>query len=608
MTKTAPAAALEAALRAAGKTGAKTPPKRARRMMTMLVDPKVKLPARKRLLLQVCMNDEEEADRIVEELLAAAAASSEADLHRQRREELDETIEALQAGPQRAGVVIDQLPASHPGPRRAHVRLQDGTSLYPVVPEVDLGLARGDLVLLSGRGEAVTARDPLAPETGEEARLESWSDGRVAVTVRGEERHLLYAAAPLRARLEAGEVARGALLLACPRRGIAWDVAPEPDDARDTFRFLCREPVPDVVVERDVADPPAFIDDLAAFCRAEMTDPSRRRAYRLRRARTLLLTGVSGSGKTLSIMATIRRLYEVMAEVTGIPVDELPPRVLRLRMSKLLSKWLGESDRNADRLVDEIEALSAVTVTGPNGTFELPVIVLFEEVDGIARARGEDHEQVYDRIQTTLLQRLDHTANPVLRERLVVILATSNIGHLVDPAWLRRVGGETWRFGRLRRRGFAAVLDTHLRDRPIATTNGQTPEAARREIVSATTAALFSPNGSDAGVVEVSLAGVGAPEIRTTRDFLTGSIVDRAVEAAGERVCRDGADGGPDGLTVEGVLRAIDEQVGAVVGQLTPANAASYVDLPDGTRPVNVRRVHRDPGAGASRPRDWQRP
>ena len=133
-----------------------------------------------------------------------------------------------------------------------------------------------------------------------------------------------------------------------------------------------------------------------------------------------------------------------MSEVTGAPIDALPPRVLRLRPAQVLSKWLGESDRNLDRFFDEAEGLAAEPFVRDGRSFRLPVLAILEEIDGLARSRGED--AVYDRILTTALQRLDPT-RPELRDKLILFLATTNVPHQVDAAFLRRIGGQVERFG-----------------------------------------------------------------------------------------------------------------------------------------------------------------
>ena len=563
----------------------------------MLLTDKVPLAHRRILLADICQSESEEAAKLLDRLLKAAAQGDGGEDHfKEKTKELEALIEGLENGPQRSAVFLNLVPTNGAPLTRALVKLSDGTPAYPIVPDAVLGesLKRGDSVLLSARGEALLSRDAGSIDVGEEARLERWMGDRVEVSLRtGDERHLLHVAETLRARLEADEVPKGTALLVCLRRAIAFDMIPSPIDPLSGFRFLSREPVPDVIAARDIGDPPEFIERIAEVCRQEMTSPETRRRYGLRRSITMLLTGVSGSGKTLSLHAAIRRIYEVMSDVTGLPIGALPPRVIRLKMSKLLSQWLGKSDKNADRLVDEITELAGHTVTDASGrTVELPVIVVLEEFDGIARRRGLDHDGIYDRIQTTLLQRLDHTANAALRDSLIVMFATTNVPHLLDPAWLRRVGGRTCTFGRLRRRAFAAVLDKQLRDRPLAGDNGTAPDELKRRLVRNVTGALFSPNGAARPLIEIQFAGTTTPCFKHGRDFLTGSVVDRAVQQAAEAACQaEQAGADTPGITIHGLLDAIEDQVRAVVESVTPANVAEFVDVPDGTRVTNTRRI-----------------
>ncbi len=558
----------------------------------MLFEDKIPLDHRKMLLVDLCSNGSPEADKTLESILRAAAGSEAgAKLVQHKKKELDELMEGLRNGPLRCGTFI-RATGSNGGPRRALVRMADGASAYAMVLDEALAgaLRRGDGVLLSARGEMVVAREEAGAETGEEARLEALLGDRVEVSMRGDERHVLDTTDALRRRLEEGDLPPGSPLLVCLRRGIALEAVARPADPLSRFTFLAREPVPDVVAERDMGDPPPLIARVREMCRTEMLDPLARRRYGLRRCATFLLTGASGSGKTLCVSACIRAAYEVMSEATGLGLDHLPPRVIRMRTSTLLSEWLGRSDKNADRLVDEIVELSDLRVTTPSGqSVELPTLVVLEELDGIARRRGLDHDGVHDRIQTTLLQRLDHTTNRALRERLILIFATTNVPGLIDPAWIRRVGGQVVHFGRLRRGAFAAVLEKHLRGRPLR--NGQYP-AEERHLAADVAASLYSANGGERPLVEIQLAGTTAPRLMYRRDFLTGSIVDRAVQHAAEEACRDEAQGAPEaGITTRLLLGAIGAQVESLARTLTPANVAEFCDLPDGVRVANVRRL-----------------
>jgi len=280
--------------------------------------------------------------------------------------------------------------------------------------------------------------------------------------------------------------------------------------------------------------------------------------------------------------------------VTGVAVEDLPPRVCKLKMPEILSKWLGESDKNLDGFFAELETLASQPYVGPDGReHDLPVLAILEEIDGLARSRGQ--EPIYDRILTTALQRLDPTRQD-LRNKLIVFIGTTNDAQHVDRAFLRRIGGTIEHFGRLKRRAFEAVLEKHLAGRPILAQNGSPAAELERRMVNDLTDWLFSRNGSDRGVVELTFTGSTTSEVRHRRDFLTGAMVDRAVQQASEEACRlERLGQARRGLSLEQLLRAFEDQVRGVVDQLTPQNVHHYLALPDGVRVATVRRLPQPP-------------
>jgi ATP-dependent 26S proteasome regulatory subunit len=427
---------------------------------------------------------------------------------------------------------------------------------------------------------------------GEVAHLERRIDERhVEVTLRaGAERSVYLATQGLMDGLETGEVLPGASLIVSPRRALALAAIP-PEDGLSHYRFLDRGPVPEVRVERDIGAPPQCIEDVTCHVRLEMTQPDLRRRYGLNRCCAKLLCGVSGTGKSLAIAAIHRRIYEVMSEVTGVPIDQLPPRVFHIRQEQILSMWLGESEKNWSRAIEESLQLADEKFTTPDGrTVHLPVLVVLEEVDGLGRSRG--HEAIHDRILTTVLQSLD-PGRLELSQRLVILLASTNEPHLVDPAMLRRVGGSIEYFHRLRRRSFMAVLEKLTHNLPAARENGDAePDQTWERHVQNLTAWLFSPNGTDQAVVELVYAGTTNPVVKYRRDFLTASLVDRAVQQAAAEAAQAELDGAPvSGITLEQLARAFDAQLRGIIDQLKEHNVGSFTDLPDGVRVATLRRL-----------------
>ena len=564
-----------------------------------LMDKSMPWEHRKRLIVHLAMGAGEEGDHALQSLCDAAANSNGDAVYAQKLKEVNELIQEMTNGPLRTGVFVRMLNGSLLAVPRAHVVLQDGESAYTVVP--DAGVAQslrcGDMVLLEAQGRVLVARDPSVWTVGEEGRFERRiGDDRVEVTVRDHETLVFRVSAKLLDKLNAGSIKPGAKLLVCARRYMAFDDVPAPDGLQN-YWYVQRDPVPDVIVERDIGSPPGYIDELVEHLRGEMLTPDLHRRYRMRPAQTKLLTGVSGSGKTLSIMGVWRRMYDLMSEVTGVPIEELPPRVLRLRMPQVLNKWLGESDKRLNRFFEEIEQLAAEPFVAPDGKkWYLPVLAIAEEIDALARARGEG-DPIYDRIMTTGLERLDATCQK-FKDQLVVFLFTSNVPHLVDPAFLRRAGGTIERFGRLDKRGFQAVLAKHIRELPFQEQYGAQDHAEQRAVRSVTDW-LFSRNGHDPGQVTVTFVGSATPVLKFRRDFLTGALVDRAVQQAAAEACRAERSGGDEpGVTSELLIGCIDAQIRGIVEQLTPANVHNYLTLPDGMRVGDLRRL-RPPAVSA---------
>jgi len=537
--------------------------------------------------------DPEATETLLELLQSASAAKSE-EVYEKKVKELNKTIEEMESGPLRMGSYVDDGGLAAGLAQRVHVILEDGASVYPYAHNAELAsnLRSGESVLLDAQAKALLFKASAQTRVGEEVKfIRRLDKNLVEVRVRDEEEYVFWAAADLIDKLDAGEVCSGQKVLACSRRRFAFDALP-PEEGMSRYLYLEQRPVPNVVVERDIGNPPQFIAQLTEHLRDEMTRPELRRKYRLRGSHAKLLSGVSGSGKTLAIEGFTRCAYEVMSEHVGVPIDDLPPRVLRMRMCNVLSKWLGESDKRLNRFFDEVIELADEPYVGPDGAaHRLPVIAIAEEVDALGRHRGADNDSIYDRILTTALQRLDFT-KPDYNERVIIFLFTTNCPQLVDVALLRRMGASVEHFGRLTdRRAFAAVLDKHLADRPIQSDNGYRADERREQLTAEVSAVLFAPNSHETPQVEAELANAAERLSFYRRDFLTGGLVDRAVHQACEEAHRAERDGdGRPGLSTEVLMDALDQQVRNIVLQLTKYNIRSYVDLPDSVHIADLRR------------------
>ena len=146
---------------------------------------------------------------------------------------------------------------------------------------------------------------------------------------------------------------------------------------------------------------------VAADARARMpaTDPSTRgRAGAASTGMVVVFAGASGTGKTLAA--------EVLA-------NELGRSLYRIDLSRVASKYIGETEKNLELLFDKAEADDA--------------ILLFDEADALFGKRSEvkDSHDRYANIEVSyLLQRMESHGG-------IVILETTR-RNAIDPALLRR--------------------------------------------------------------------------------------------------------------------------------------------------------------------------
>lgn len=128
------------------------------------------------------------------------------------------------------------------------------------------------------------------------------------------------------------------------------------------------------------------------------------RRFRLGRGPIALFSGTSGTGKTLAA--------EVVAHQLGRPL-------VTVDLSRLVSKWVGETEKNIDQVLREAEASGAC--------------LFFDEGDALFSART-DVSSANDRFANLevgyLLQRIE------AHDGLVIL--ASNLSQSIDEAFLRR--------------------------------------------------------------------------------------------------------------------------------------------------------------------------
>jgi SpoVK/Ycf46/Vps4 family AAA+-type ATPase len=304
-----------------------------------------------------------------------------------------------------------------------------------------------------------------------------------------------------------------------------------------------------------------------------------------------LLSGPSGTGKTLTIKGFLHEFVRMLRERTGL--DTFPSRVVRAKTSELLSEWLGRSDKNIDELFDDVYDIVSKPVTTANGEKTvLPCVLVLEEAEGFGRRRGQDHEGVYDRIIGTFLQRLDDPTQDLSKFPLI-ILATSNRPDLFDAAVWRRLSGVVAPFGRLDEAAFKSVLEKKLKSHFPYSVDGENKRAKStnlRDIVVQHTTDEFYNNG-DEPVLSLVMDD-GRTVERHVRHFMTGAVLEQTVSNIIDGLAVEyEKSGGKKRLSISEkmVCNGIRHYIGTVVKNLTPQNAGEYLDVPEESRITGLK-------------------
>lgn len=355
-----------------------------------------------------------------EKLLATKGQLSQAEMQRDRLtsavrdlrdqvEALRQEVSVLSQPPSNYGVLVDSNDDGTfdimSNGRKLRVRCS---------PDVNTDLLhRGAEVLLNDSQNIILVRN--SDSVGEVVTVvEVLADGiRAIVSTRGDENHVV----------ELGDALRGTLIRSGDtyrldvRSNILLERLPQPE-----VEDLLLEEVPDVRYS-DIGGLDSQIEQIADAVELPYLHQDLFAEFRLPAPKGILLYGPPGCGKTLIAKAVANSLAQKVAEKTG--ADKGRSYFINIKGPELLNKYVGETERQI-RLV-----FQRAREKSEEGW---PVIVFFDEMDSMFRARGTG---VSSDMESTIVPQLLAELDGVEGLTNVIVIGATNREDLIDPAILR---------------------------------------------------------------------------------------------------------------------------------------------------------------------------
>jgi len=355
-----------------------------------------------------------------EKLLTAKGQLSQAENQRQQLanllrdvreqvESLRSEVAQLSAPPSGYGVLLDVNPDNS-----LDVFVNGRKMRVLASPQVKVDeLFRGAEVVLNDSFNVVSVRS--ADLTGEVATIEKvLEDGiRAVVSTRGDSSVVVTLSDVLR-----GSVLRvGDTYRLDSRASVLIEKLPQPE-----VEDLLLEEVPDVRYS-DIGGLDSQIEQIADAVELPYLHRELFSEYQLPAPKGILLYGPPGCGKTLIAKAVANSLAQKVSERTG--TDKGRSYFINVKGPELLNKYVGETERHIRLIFQRAREKSEEG---------WPVIVFFDEMDSMFRARGTG---ISSDMESTIVPQLLAELDGVESLSNVIVIGATNREDLIDPAILR---------------------------------------------------------------------------------------------------------------------------------------------------------------------------
>ncbi len=474
---------------------------------------------------------------------------------REQVEILREEVAKLSAPPSAYGVLVDV------NDDESVDVISNGRKMRVTLgPSIDIEhVHRGAEVLLNDSLNVIELR--RSEFVGEVVNvLEVLDDGfRVIVSVRGDESRVVELSDALRGTL----IRTGDMYRLDTRANLLLERLPQP-----SVEDLLLEEVPDVEYG-DIGGLDSQIEEIADAVELPFLQRDLFAEYRLPAPKGILLYGPPGCGKTLIAKAVANSLAKKVASRLGS--DKGRSYFINIKGPELLNKYVGETERHI-RLV-----FQRAREKSEEGW---PVIIFFDEMDSMFRARGTG---VSSDMESTIVPQLLAELDGVERLNNVIVIGATNREDLIDPAILRpgRLDVKI-KIDRPNKQAARHILRMYLNDEiPISDAeilkySGSVSETVEA-MADATIASMYDDN-TDNEFLEVTYQN-GDKEILYYKDFSSGAMIENIVRRAKKTAIKRSLLDGSRGLTTDDLVSSVRQEF------------HENDDLPNTTNPDDWARI-----------------
>lgn len=397
-------------------------------------------------------------------------------------------------------------------------------------------LQRGTEVLLNDSLNIILVR--RSEQVGDVARIvDLLEDGiRAVVSLRGDENTVVELSDSLRGtHIRTGDVYR-----VDTRSHVLLERLPQPE-----VEDLLLEEVPNVRYS-DIGGLDSQIEQIADAVELPFLHHDLFGEFRLPAPKGILLYGPPGCGKTLIAKAVANSLATKVAEQTG--ADKARSYFINIKGPELLNKYVGETERQI-RLV-----FQRAREKSEEGW---PVIVFFDEMDSMFRARGTG---VSSDMESTIVPQLLAELDGVESLSNVIVIGATNREDLIDPAILRpgRLDVKI-KIDRPNQDSATRIMRMYIdADTPLDPTEVEASggiEACIDNMVSHAVISMYDEVQSNE-FLEVTYQN-GDKEILYYKDFASGAMIENIVRRAKKTAIKRILSGGTRGLTTSDLVDAI---------------------------------------------------